>query len=108
MRWMFIAVGVLAMASAIGVMVAWDRFTGGKKKCEISLAATVKRVWNSEETGPMVSFVSQNGELSFPVSSEIARQLNPGERGVLTYQGKRFIYFVSKEELQNMNLASAS
>lgn len=112
MRWMFIAVGLLAMASAVSVMAAWNRITDKKQKCEISMAATVKRVWESKETGPMVSFVSQNGELSFPISSEIARQLNPGERGVLTYQEKKFVYFVSKEKLMNVSavesLASVS
>ena len=30
---------------------------------------------------------------------EIARQLRPGQRGVLTFSGREFVYFVPKEEL---------
>lgn len=97
MRWMFIAAGLLAAASAIGILAFWSR--SKKQKGEVSLAATVKRVCLNGEQGPMASFVCQSGEVQFMIPREIARQLEPGERGVLTYQGGQFIYFVSKEDL---------
>ncbi len=112
MRWMFIAAGLLAAASAIGLIAAWGRWYGKKQKGEVSLAATVKRVTLNGECGPMVSFVCQSGEVRFAVPREIARQLEPGERGVLTHQGNQFIYFVSREDLlgpaMNTSLAKVS
>ena len=99
MKWMLIAAGLLAAVSALALMAAWGRWFGKKNRSEVSLAATVKRVTLSGETGSMASFVYQGGVMNFSIPREIARQLNPGDRGVLTYQGSDFVYFVSKERL---------
>ncbi len=99
MKWMFIAAGLLAAVLALTLMAAWGRWFGKKNRSEVSLAATVKRVTFSGEAGPMASFVYQGGVMDFSIPREIAKQLNPGDRGVLTYQGSEFVYFVSKDKL---------
>lgn len=99
MKWMFVVAGLLAAGSAVALMAAWSRWFGKKTQGEVSLAATVKRVTMAGDAGPMASFVYQGGVMNFLIPREIAKQLNPGDRGVLTYQGGDFVYFVSKEEL---------
>lgn len=37
--------------------------------------------------------------MEFAIPAHIARQLQPGERGVLTYRGGEFVYFVPRQQL---------
>lgn len=99
MRWMWIMMGLLAGAAALALLGAWGRKVRRGTKGEVSLMATVKRIALTGENGPAVCFVSCGQELSFAVPREIARQLRPGQRGVLTFSGREFVYFVPKEEL---------
>ena len=99
MRWMWIMMGLLAGAAALTLLGAWSRKVRRTSKGEVSLMAAVKRVSLPGEAGPAVCFVSRGQELSFAVPREIARQLRPGQRGVLTFSGREFVYFVPKEEL---------
>lgn len=99
MRWMWIIGGILAGASALAILSAWGRKVRRSTKGEVSLMATVKRIALTGETGPAVCFVSRGQELHFAVPREIARQLRPGQRGVLTFTGREFVYFVPREEL---------
>ena len=98
MRWIFIAVGLLAAASAIGLIgLCSDRTRKKRTKHSVSIAATVSRILPGGENGPVADFLCRGDVIRFSVPREIARQLRPGERGVLTYRDSSFIYFVPKE-----------
>lgn len=99
MRWMLIGLGLLAAISAIGLIGLCSKGKKKHGKGETSIVATVKRVMMEGTQASLVIFVFQGREMRFALPQEIARQLQPGERGILTFQGERFVYFVSRQDL---------
>ena len=98
MRWMWIAAGVAAACAALGLFAFWTRRTGRSGRGEVSVMATVRRVNLAGPQGPMVSFaLPRDKELRFRLPSAMARELAPGQSGVLTYRGQEFVYFVRRE-----------
>ena len=99
MNWMWIATGMIAAGMAVGLLWMCGRKGRKESKGEVSMLATVKRViYRNGETFVGV-FAAQGKELQFAIPGEIARQLHEGERGVLTYRGSEFVYFVPREHL---------
>ena len=99
MRWMWIIPGLLMALAAIGLIGVWGRRFRRPAKGEVSLMATVKRVAASGADREPVTFEARGQEIALTVPEHLARQLFPGQRGVLTYSGTEFIYFVPREEL---------
>ena len=99
MRWMWIIPGLVMALAAIGLVGAWGRRFRRRARGEVSLMAAVKRVAASGADRVPVTFVARGQEISLAVPEHLARQLFPGQRGVLTYSGSDFIYFVPREEL---------
>lgn len=99
MRWMWIAAGVAAACAAVGLLALWTRRAGRSGRGEVSVMATVRRVNLAGPQGPVVTFALQREkELRFRLPGSLARELAPGQRGVLTYRGQEFVYFVRREE----------
>ena len=99
MQWMFVISGLAAGVAAVALLGAWRKKSRRATKGEVSQMATVKRVSLDAEKGPIAQFVSDGQEFNFTISKEFARQLVAGQRGVLTYQGHEFVYFVPREEM---------
>ena len=99
MRWMWIIPGLLMAVAAVCLLRAWSQKGRRAHKGEISLMAAVKRVAAAGGAVVPVTFVARGQEIALPVPQNLARQLRPGLRGVLTYAGSEFIYFVPREEL---------
>ena len=99
MRWMWIIPGLVMALGAICLLGLWSRRARRSGKGEVSLMATVKRLGAAAAQGGAVTFVSRGQEMTFAVPAHLARQLHPGLRGVLTYAGSDFVYFVPREEL---------
>lgn len=99
MRWMFIGLGLLAAVTAIGLVGLCSKGKKSRGKGEISIVATVKRIMMDGAQGPIASFVFQGKEMRLSLPREIARQLQAGDRGILTYRGEQFIYFVSRQDV---------
>ena len=99
MRWMWIMAGAAAACVALGLLALFTRRAGRSGRGEVSVMATVRRVNLAGPQGPMVSFaLPRDKELRFRLPGSLARELAPGQRGVLTYRGQEFIYFVRREE----------
>lgn len=100
MRWMWIVLGLMMGLAALGLIGIWGRrLRRPAARGEVSLMAAVKRVGMGGEASLPVCFVARGQEIALAVPSALARQLHPGQRGVLTYSGKEFVYFVPREEL---------
>ena len=99
MQWMFVISGLAAGVAAVALLSAWRSKARRTTKGEVSQMATVKRVTFDADKGPMAQFMVDGQEFTFAIGKEFARQLLAGQRGVLTYQGREFVYFVPREEL---------
>lgn len=99
MRWMWIIPGLLMALAAIGLIGLWGRRFRRSGRGEISQMATVKRVSVGSADQVTVVFAARGQELALAVPAHLARQFFAGQRGVLTYNGSDFIYFVPREEL---------
>lgn len=99
MRWMWIIPGLVMALAALCLIAVWGRRIRRPSNGEISLMATVKRVAAAGADRVPVTFVARGQEIALTVPEHLARQLFPGQRGVLTYSGSEFIYFVPREEL---------
>jgi len=86
MKWMLIVSGLLAACAAFALLRAWAG-KGKSNKGEVSLMATVKRILTNGEGQYRGVFIARGQEVEFAIPAHIARQLQPGERGVLTYRG---------------------
>lgn len=100
MKLVLIGAGLIAAVLAVTVMAVWRSWAKKDHRAEISISAKVRNVEWSGQNEPMVCFETQNGLQRLEVPAELAQQLVPGEYGVLTHQGDRFIYFVSKKQLR--------
>ena len=98
MKWMLIVSGVLAACAAFALLRAWAA-RGKSAKGEVSLMATVKRILTNGEGSYKGVFIARGQEVEFALPPSIARQLQPGERGVLTHRGNEFVYFVPRQQL---------
>ena len=98
MKWMLIVSGLLAACAAFALLRAWAG-KGKSNKGEVSLMATVKRILPNGEGQYRGVFIARGQEVEFAIPAHIARQLQPGERGVLTYRGGEFVYFVPRQQL---------
>ncbi len=99
MRWMWIVAGIAAAGAAVGLLALFTRRMSRMGRGEVSIMATVSRVNLAGPQGPTACFMlPRQRELKFRLPSALARELAPGQRGVLTYRGQEFIYFVRREE----------
>lgn len=98
MKWMLIVAGLLAAGTAVMLLSVWGK-RSKTPKGEVSLMACVKRVFQDEKGTMMAVFVARGQEMRFSVPGDIGRQLMPGERGVLTYRGGEFVYFVPRQQM---------
>lgn len=99
MRWMWIVAGIAAAGAAVGLLAFFTKRAARTGRGEVSVMATVSRVNLAGPQGPTVCFMlPRQKELRLRLPAAIARELAPGQRGVLTYRGQEFIYFVHREE----------
>lgn len=99
MRWMWIVAGAAAACAALVLFAIWTRRAGRSGRGEVSVMATVRRVNLAGPQGPVVSFaLPRDRELRFRMPGSLARELAPGQSGVLTYRGQEFVYFVRRED----------
>ena len=99
MRWMWIAAGIAAAGAAVGLLSFFTRRAARLGRGEVSVMAMVSRVNLAGAQGPTACFMlPRQRELRFRLPAALARELAPGQRGVLTYRGQEFIYFVRREE----------
>lgn len=98
MNWMWIATGLVAALAAMVVLRIFTVKMRKQQKTEISIMATVKRVVTSKQEGMKGIFIACGQEIEFVIPAEIARQLQPGEKGILTYRGTEFVYFVPRQQ----------
>ena len=98
MKWILIVAGITAACTAVTILRTWACRNRKKAKREISLMATVQSVMENAQ-GVMVGvFAAQGQELRFALPAAIARELYVGQKGVLTYRGGEFVYFVPRTE----------
>lgn len=98
MRWMWILGGIAAACAALGLLAFWTRRAARSSRGETSVMATVRRVNLAGPQGPVASFaLPREKELQLRLPAAMARELAPGQRGVLTYRGREFVYFIHRE-----------
>ncbi len=98
MNWMLIVSGVAAAVVAFALLGLWSNKSKAPKG-EVSMMATVKRIFESKSGELMGIFIARGQEMEFSVPSDIGRQLQAGERGVLTFRGEEFVYFVPRQQM---------
>lgn len=101
MRMVLLGIGFAAAVLAIFIIRMWNSRAGRQGRGEVSVVAQIKGTGHMQDGRPAAEFVGLDQAVyRFTVPEAVAHELQPGQQGVLTFQGNQFIYFVRKETLK--------